>query len=116
MQGGAQLRQRLIRAQTAVDMIIIGRVVAVGGGLEQRPQVQGIDSQLFEVGDPGIQLLQARVGGCGEVVALGRAGQAEGVNVVEDGVIRPVGHITSKEGLVYLPVLKPSRGGIQCER
>ncbi len=49
----AECRQGLVGSQAAVDRVVIGRIVAVARGLEQRSQVEGIRTQALDMVEPG---------------------------------------------------------------
>ncbi len=76
--------QRLIRAEAAVHVEIIGGVVAVGGGFKQGSEVEGVDSQFAQVRNPFVNFLQPRHRHGGEVVACGRAAKSKRIDVIED--------------------------------
>ena len=44
-------------AQTAVELLVIGGLVAVSDRLEQRPDIDRIAADLFDVSDPGENLV-----------------------------------------------------------
>ena len=80
--------------QAGVDAQVVGGVVAVGGGGEDRPERQTVGTELDGVVEPGLQAIQARGGaGLGQrrsrFGADGGAGGAEGVDLPPDGVVDP---------------------------
>ena len=82
--------------QAGVDAQVVGGVVAVGGGGEDRPERQTVGTELDGVVEPGLQAVQARGGaglgqGRARFGADGGAGGAEGVDLPPDGVVDPGG-------------------------
>ena len=82
--------------QAGVDAQVVGGVVAVGGGGEDRPERQTVGTELDGVVEPGLQAVQARGdAGLGQgrtrFGADGCAGGAEGVDLPPDGVVDPGG-------------------------
>ncbi len=57
------------------------------GGLENRPQIKGIHTQLLHVIQPGVKRFNSirRL----EIIPLRCAAKAEGINMIEGGVLPP---------------------------
>ena len=82
--------------QAGVDAQMVGGVVAVSGGGEDRPERQAVGAELDGVVEPGLQAVQARGGaglgqGCARFGADGGAGGTQGVDLPPDGVVDPGG-------------------------
>ena len=84
--------ERVRRAQAAVDRVVVDRVVPVSSRLEDGSEIQRGHAQRSGVVEPSSERGKARHRRAGEVVAARRTEQAERVDVVEDGVRRPVSH------------------------
>ena len=102
------LLEQLDVAETPVDLEVIERVVAVRARLEERREVHRVDAQLLEV-----LVVVANVRQSGHnlrlaVVHRGRAEVPQRENLVEDGVIRPLGEV---RGVLLVGVL-PLLGGL----
>jgi len=65
---------------------VVGGVVAVGGGLEDGAEEEGVRAEVLGVTEPGMERREAGYGGRGEVVAGRGAEAAEREEVVDDGV------------------------------
>ena len=87
--GRHQAAQIVIGAQAAVHSAVVGGVVAVAAGLEQRPDVEGAAPQGGHVVHPGQQGVQS-VGRLAVVVPFRRSRQPQGVNMVKNGIVIPV--------------------------
>ena len=86
-----QLGEGVVVSQAAVNLEIVGGVVAVLHRLEHRPQVQGVDPQLLQVGDPVVELLQP-LDRLAEVVVLRCPAEPQGIDMVEHGIGGPMTH------------------------
>jgi len=75
--------------EAAVQVPVVGRVVAVPRRLEERPDIQGAAAQAAHMVEPVDQPLEALNGRRPEVVLRGGAEQAQRVDVVEDRVESP---------------------------
>ena len=80
-------------SQAAVDLVVVGGVVAVLHRLAHRPQIEGVHAQLLEVGNPLPQLFQP-LNRFPAGVVLGTAAEAQGIDMVKDGAVDPVLHVS----------------------
>ena len=58
VEGVAKSGEGVHVSQAAVDLVVVGGVVAVLHRLTHRPQIEGVHAQLLEVGNPLLQLFQ----------------------------------------------------------
>jgi len=101
MQRIGKLCQVSAGAKAAVDVEIIGGVIAVAAGLKNWSEVEGVGTQALNVVQPAQDLAQPRLRLGLEVVVMGRGASSKGVNMVKNAVLIDSGHNSSK---LYLPV------------
>ena len=85
MQGAADLFKALVIAQTAVDLSVIDRIIAVTGALKYRVEQNAVDAHLFEMGDKVIDLIQSVVQL--KIILLRRSAEADRVDIIDNSVI-----------------------------
>ena len=78
-----------VRAQPGIQQAVIGGLIAVAHGLEQRPDVQGVQAEARDMVHPGQEAAQPRHGSAA-VVLRRSAGQAQGIDVIKGCGIIPV--------------------------
>ena len=93
VEGVAQGGEGVVVPQAAVDLVVVGGVVAVLHRLAHRPQVEGVYPQLLEMGDPVLQLVQA-ADRLPAGVILRTAAETQGVDVIKNGAVDPVLHVS----------------------
>jgi len=71
-------------------MVIIGRVVTVRAGFEQRAQIKRVGAQRAHMRQPAAARFQAVKRCTLEVIAPRRSAKTERINMVEDGIGCPV--------------------------
>ena len=91
VEGFAQGPEGGVIPQPAINLKIVPGVVSVLGGRKDRPQIKGVYSQGPQVWDPLQKLVQAGNGGRFRVI-LRCAAEAQGIDVVEHGVVNPMTH------------------------
>ena len=91
VEGITQAGKAVIVSQAAVDLVVIRRVVAVFYRLAHRPQIEGIDPQGLQVGDPVPQLVQPGDRGPAGVI-FRAAAEPQGVDMIDHSVVDPVFH------------------------
>ncbi len=89
--------QVLLRAEAAVDLRIVPRVIAMGVALEDRVQHQAADAELLHMVDPAIvhdleETVRVRVRGAflGAIVSPGSAGQPQRIDLIDKASFIPV--------------------------
>ena len=83
-------------AKPAVDVEIIGSVIAVAAGLEHRSKVKCVGAQHLNVIEPTQDLTQAGLGIRLEVVEMRRTACSERINVIKNAVLIDSGHVSSE--------------------
>ena len=84
--------QIFICPEARIELLVVGRVVAVRAGLKERSDVEGVAADFLHMIDPRKNLVQA-VAHSFVVICLRCSGQSERVNVIKYGFIIP-GHYT----------------------
>ena len=98
----AHLGQVLVGAQPGVQPVVVPGVIAVLVAVKDRIQEDGVRPKLPDMLRPGQQAADAGHGD--SVVVLGRAAQAQGINLVQDRFVKPHGKKTP-----FAPPVSPGK-------
>ena len=82
--------QVFICPETRIELLVVGRVIAVRAGLKERSDIKGVAADFLHMVDPRKNLVQA-VAHSFVVICLRRPGQSERINVIKYSFIIP-GH------------------------
>ena len=86
---GHKVAQVVVGPQAGIQQAIVGGLVAVTHGLEQRPDVQGVQAQAGDVIHPGQERPQPGLR-FAVIVLRRRAAQAQGIDVIKGCAFIPV--------------------------
>ncbi len=90
--GGDEALQRLVGSQPAVHAVVVRRVIPVAARFEEGAQVDGVRAQIRDVREPGREPFQPLLRGGVKVVLERGPAETEGVDMVENRILRPMIH------------------------